>query len=134
MTTKSKSKIAVGDVGPDSGFVGSPSKPIVVGKQKRKVQAEKPNTLSERQQFKAQMLADNLMERRRNLAKETGNPFGSGPKMTDKERKAQYRELISSRELLFGSIAGASIVGKDGRLRLSNKMVQAFVELGGGKI
>ena len=129
-----KAKIDVGDVSPDSGFVGPPSKPIVVGKQKRKVQAEKPNTLSERQQFKAQMLADNLMERRRSLAKETGNPFGSGARMTDKERRAQYRELIGSRELLFNSIAGASMVGKDGRLRLSNKMVQAFVELGGGKI
>ncbi|KKL52942.1 hypothetical protein LCGC14_2280390, partial [marine sediment metagenome] len=31
MTTKSKSKIAVGDVGPGSGLVGPPSKPIVVG-------------------------------------------------------------------------------------------------------
>ncbi|KKL51927.1 hypothetical protein LCGC14_2290580, partial [marine sediment metagenome] len=33
-----KAQIDVGDVSPDSGFVGSPSKPIVVGKQKRKVQ------------------------------------------------------------------------------------------------
>ena len=128
-----KEKIDVGPVDSGSGLVGPPSKPLVAGRQPRKKKDAKPQTLSERQLVKARMLSDNLMERRRALAQETGNPFGSGPKMDDKERKTQYQELISSPEMLFNAIAGASIVGKDGRLRLSNRMVDAFVELGGGK-
>ena len=127
-----KPKIAVGAVESGSGLVGPPSKPILAGRQKRKPRDAKPQTLNERLLLKAQMLTDNLMERRLTLAKATGNPIGSGPKMDDKERKTQYQELISSPEMLFNAIAGASIVGKDGRLRLSNRMVDAFVELGGG--
>ncbi|KKL57662.1 hypothetical protein LCGC14_2233180 [marine sediment metagenome] len=127
-----KTKIDVGDVEPGAGFVGPPAKPLVAGRQKREPREVKPQTLSERQLVKARMLSDNLMERRRALVKETGNPFGSGPKMDDKERRLQYQELISSREMLFNAIAGAALVGKDGRLRLSNKMVDAFVALGGG--
>lgn len=91
-----------------------------------------PGSLSERQMVKARMLADSLMERRQNLAKAAGDPIKS-EKLSSTERKTQYKELIASRELLFNSIAGAAIVGRDGRLRLSTEMVKAFVELGGPK-
>ncbi len=123
-----KEKIDVGEVEPEAGFVGAPPKPIRVGRQKRKAKEAKPETLSERHQFKAQMLADHLMEKRRNLIKAAGGPF-KGSQLSLTERKAQYKEMISSHELLFNSLAGAAMVGKDGRLRISTAMVEAFKEL-----
>ncbi len=122
-----KEKIEVGDVGPDAGFVGQPPATIRVGRQKRE-DTEKPDSLSARLVVKAQMLADRLMERREALGKQLGPPI-KGDKLSKKEQKQQYQDLISSRELLFNSIAGAAIVGRDGRLRISTKMVEAFVEL-----
>ena len=122
-----REKIEVGDVGPDDGLVAPPSKPIRVGRQKR-VDIEKPDSLSARHMVKAQMLADSLMERREALRKQLGPPI-KGEKLAKKEQKQQYKELISSKEMLFNSIAGAAIVGRDGKLRISTKMVDAFVEL-----
>ena len=88
--------------------------------------AELPaNTLPERIMTKARMLSDQLMVRRKELAKATGDPVRS----EEINRKTQYKELIASREMLFNSIAGAAIVGRDGKLRISTKMVDAFVEL-----
>jgi hypothetical protein len=58
-------------------------------------------------------------------------PFKSG-QLTATERQAQYKEMIASRELLLKAISGAAIVGKDGRLRISKKMVDAFVQLSNG--
>jgi hypothetical protein len=87
-----------------------------------------PDSLSERQMVKARMLADSLMERRRHLAEAAGKPIKS-EKLSQEERKQQYMDLIASQEMLFNSIAGAAIVGRDGKLRISNKMIEAFVEL-----
>ncbi len=89
---------------------------------------QQPDSLSERQMVKARMLADSLMERRRNLAEAAGDPIKS-EKLSSTERKTQYQELIASQEMLFNSIAGAAIVGRDGKLRLSTSMVDAFREL-----
>ncbi len=89
-----------------------------------------PSSLSERQMVKARMLADSLMERRQNLAKAAGDPIKS-EKLSSTERKTQYKELIASQEMLFNSIAGAAIVGRDGKLRISTKMIDAFKELSG---
>ena len=91
-----------------------------------------PDSLNTRLLAKAKMLSDSLMERRNNLQTELGEPVKSD-KLSQTERKTQYKELIASQEMLFNSIAGASIVGRDGRLRLSTVMVKAFVELGGPK-
>ena len=90
------------------------------------------DTLSDRQLAKATMLADRLMERRKELGKVAGPPLKS-EKLSSTERKTQYKELIASQEMLFNSLAGAAIVGRDGRLRLSTAMVEAFIELGGNK-
>ena len=89
-----------------------------------------PDSLSARNQVKAKMLSDSLFERRGNLAKAAGEPFKAS-QLSQDERKTQYKELIASQEMLFNSIAGAAIVGRDGRLRLSTKMVDAFKELSG---
>ena len=78
------------------------------------------------------MLSDRLFERRKELRKSLGNPIKS-EKLSKAERKAQYKELIASREMLFNSLAGAAIVGRDGRLRISTAMVDAFVELGANR-
>ena len=59
-----------------------------------------------------------------------GESFGS-MELSPAERKAQYKEMISSRQLLIKALAGAAIIGRDGRLRISNKMVDAFKELHG---
>ena len=77
---------------------------------------------------KAQMLSDRLFERRKELAKSLGEPV-KGSKLSLADRKTQYQEMIASRELLFNSIAGAAIVGRDGQLRISTKMIDAFREL-----
>jgi hypothetical protein len=92
------------------------------------------NSLNERHQAKAKMLADSLMDRRRSLHKTMGEPF-KGTKLSATERQTQYQELISSKEMLINALAGAAIVGRDGRLRISTSMVDAFAELskGGGK-
>ena len=76
------------------------------------------------------MLSDRLFERRKELAKSLGEPL-KGENLPQKERKTQYKELIASQEMLFNSLAGAAIVGRDGRLRISTAMVDAFRELSG---
>ena len=122
-----REKIDVGDVDPDAGFVGQPPVTIRVGREKRE-DIEKPDSLSARLVVKAQLLSDRLFERRSALQKQLGDPLKSS-KLSKKEQKQQYQELISSKEMLFNSIAGAAIVGRDGKLRISTKMVDAFVEL-----
>ena len=84
-----------------------------------------PNSLDERLQAKARLLSDRLFERRGELAKAAGNPINS----EEIDRKTQYKELIASREMLYNSFAGAAIVGRDGKLRISTKMVDSLVEL-----
>ena len=123
-----KEKLDIGEVEPETGFVAAPPKPIRVGRQKRKAKEEKRDSLDSRLQAKATMLADRLFERREGLRKSLGNPIKS-EKLSKDERKAQYKEMIASQEMLFNSLAGAAIVGSDGRLRISNKMVDAFREL-----
>ncbi len=89
-----------------------------------------PDSLNTRLLAKAKMLSDSLMERRNNLHTELGEPVKSD-KLSQEERKSQYKELIASREMLFNSLAGAAIVGRDGKLRISTKMIDAFKELSG---
>jgi len=91
-----------------------------------------PDSLNTRLQIKAQLLSDRLFERRKELGKTLGEPLESS-QLSPTERKQQYIDLISSRELLFNSLAGAAIVGRDGKLRISTAMVDAFIELGGNK-
>ena len=91
---------------------------------------EKPDSLNTRLQTKAKLLSDRLFERRRELGKALGEPL-KGSQLSSTERKQQYTDLISSQGMLFNALAGAAIVGRDGRLRLSTKMVDAFVELRG---
>ncbi len=86
-----------------------------------------PDSLNSRLLAKATMLSDRLFERRKELAKSLGSPI----KSEGIDRKTQYKELIASREMLFNSIAGAAIVGRDGKLRISTKMIDAFKELSG---
>ena len=87
-----------------------------------------PNSLNERNQVKAQMLSDSLFNRRESLHKTMGESFQS-TELPATERKQQYTDLISSKSMLIQALAGAAIVGRDGRLRLSKAMVDAFVEL-----
>jgi len=87
-----------------------------------------PDSLNTRLQAKAKMLSDRLFERRRELHKTMGEPLKSG-QLSATERKTQYKELIASREMLISALAGAAIVGRDGRLRISTAMVDAFAEL-----
>lgn len=91
-----------------------------------------PDSLSTRLQVKAQVLSDRLFERRRSLHKTMGEAHLS-TELPATERKQQYTDLISSPELLIGAIAGAAIIGRDGRLRISTKMVDAFAELSDAK-
>ena len=125
-----KEKLDIGEVEPEAGFVAAPPKAIRVGRQKRKAKEEKRDSLDSRLQAKATMLADRLFERRKGLRKSLGSPIKS-EKLSKDERKAQYKEMIASQEMLFNSLAGAAIVGSDGRLRISNKMIDAFKELSG---
>ncbi len=89
-----------------------------------------PDSLNTRLFTKAKMLSDSLMERREALGKSLGEPVKSD-KLSQEERKTQYKELIASPEMLFNSLAGAAIIGRDGKLRISNKMIDAFKELSG---
>jgi len=91
-----------------------------------------PDSLSTKLQVKAKLLSDSLYARRASLHKAMGGPLKSG-ELSATERKTQYKELTASREMLVNAIAGAAIVGRDGRLRLSTKMVDAFVELSDAK-
>ncbi|TEU01553.1 MAG: hypothetical protein E3J29_00840 [Dehalococcoidia bacterium] len=89
-----------------------------------------PDSLSTKLQVKAKMLCDSLFVRRGELHKVMGEPL-KGSQLPATERKKQYQELIASRELLINALAGAAIVGRDGRLRISTSMVDAFRELRG---
>lgn len=87
-----------------------------------------PDSLPDRLQVKARMLSDSLHERRQALHKTMGGPLKAS-ELPPAERKQQYKDMISSRELLIKALAGAAIVGRDGRLRISTAMVDAFREL-----
>lgn len=86
-----------------------------------------PDSLDTKLQVKAKMLSDSLFERRRSLHKTMGGAL-KATELSPTERLQQYKDLISSREMLIKALAGAAIVGRDGRLRISTKMVDAFVE------
>lgn len=111
----------------DDGLVIRPPETIKTGRQPREP-VDKPATLDERLQAKARLLSDRLFERRQELGKTLGDPLKS-EKLSPTERKQQYTDLISSNEMLMSALAGAAVVGRDGRLRLSTKMVDAFIEL-----
>ena len=100
---------------------------IRAGRHKQEAK-EKPDSLNTRLQAKAQLLSDRLFERRKELGKTLGDPLKS-EQLSPTERKQQYTDLIASRTMLYNSLAGAAIVGRDGRLRLSTKMIEAFMEL-----
>jgi hypothetical protein len=106
------------------------SEPIVVGPRKREKKQDLIS-LNARHQAKAEMLSDSLFNRRANLSKTAGEAFES-IELPAAERKQQYKDLISSKELLIKALAGAAIVGRDGRLRINIKMVDAFRELSDG--
>jgi hypothetical protein len=91
-----------------------------------------PDSLNARYQAKAQMLSDRLFMRRGELHKTMGESFAS-TELSPTERLKQYQELIASKEMLVKALAGAAIVGRDGRLRISTKMVDAFAELSDAK-
>lgn len=93
---------------------------------------QEPDSLSGRNQVKAKLLSDRLWDRRASLRKAAGEPF-SAEQLSPTERKQQYIDMISSKDLLFNSLAGAAIVGRDGKLRISTTMVNAFIELGDKK-
>ena len=112
----------------ESGFI-APPKPIKVGRQKPE-DMEKPISLSGRNMAKAKRLSDNLLERRRSLHKTMGEPF-KGAQLSDVDRKRQYKDVISSRDILMNALVGAAIIGRDGRLRIRTDMVDAFRELSG---
>lgn len=90
-----------------------------------------PDSLSTKLQVKAEMLSDRLYERRGELHKRMGESLLS-TELSPTERLQQYRDLVSSKEMLIKALAGAAIVGRDGRLRISTAMVDAFVELSSG--
>ena len=113
----------------DAGYAYTSTKPSAVKAGKHPTKStDQPGTINERHLAKAQMLSDSLYERRGSLHKSMGEPFKSG-QLSATERKTQYQEMLASPELLLKAISGAAIVGRDGRLRLSTKMVDAFVEL-----
>ena len=111
----------------EDGFVGPPPTPVRAGRQKRE-DVDKPDSLNTRLMAKAQLLSDRLFERRKELAKSLGEPV-KGEELSSTNRKQQYKDMLSSPEMLFNALAGAAIVGRDGKLRISTKMVEAFVEL-----
>ena len=111
----------------DDGIVIRSPKTIRTGRQPQE-KVGPPDSLNTKLQVKAQMLSDSLYERRKSLHKTMGESFAS-TELPPTERLQQYKDMISSKEMLIGAIAGAAIVGRDGRLRLSTKMVDAFVEL-----
>lgn len=94
----------------------------------KKLPEPQPDSLNARNQAKAKMLSDRLFERRRSLHKTMGESFASA-ELSPTERLAQYQELIASKETLVKALAGAAIVGRDGRLRISTAMVDALAEL-----
>ncbi len=112
----------------DDGFIAPPSQPIKVGHRVQENTEEKPDTLSARLQLKAKTLADRLFERRAALNDHAKESYKS-TKLSPEEKKQQYKDMISSNTLLMSALAGAAIIGKDGRLRISNKMVSAFKNL-----
>ena len=87
-----------------------------------------PHSLNERLQAKVTLLGDRLYERRKALLAATGEAFQS-EELSLEQRKEHYRALKSSPTLLLKSLAESSIIGADGRLRISNKMLDALVEL-----
>ncbi len=91
---------------------------------------KRPTTLNSKLMHKAKTLGDQLFARRANLRETAGEPFKS-EELSPAERKKQYQELIASRDLLMGALTGAAIIGRDGRLRISNKIRDAFIELRG---
>lgn len=87
--------------------------------------------LSTKLQKKAHLLAQRLLQRRKELKKLVGeSPYG-GDALSLKERRAQYQELRGSRELLLDALADGCTIGRNGELRINKKLLEAFMEFGG---
>lgn len=84
-----------------------------------------PDSLPARLLVKAELLSDSMFEKRRALRKSAGEALKSA-ELSPEDRKQQYIDMISSPSLLMNSLAGAAIIGRDGRLRISTQMVEAF--------
>ncbi len=80
---------------------------------------------------KVALLAESLFEKRHERRKLMGGAPYKGDPVSKEERKTQYQELKGSRALLLNAIADNSTVGAGGELRVSKKLLESFVELGG---
>jgi len=89
-----------------------------------------PQTLNERLAAKVTLLTDRLYERRKALLENTSESFQS-TEVSLEERQEHYHTLKSSPVLMLKTLAASSIIGSDGRLRISNKMLDALVEMSG---
>ena len=94
----------------------------------KEAKAPPPQTLNERLAAKVTLLTERLYERRKALLENTRDSFQS-TEVSLEERREQYQVLRASPALMLKGLAGASIIGKDGRLRISNKMLDALTEL-----
>ena len=112
----------------------TPPPPVEAGivQLRPKARGEKPTShpasLNERLQAKVTLLIEHLYERRKGLLAGAGESFRS-EELSFAERKEQYRALRSSPTLLLKTLASNAIVGSDGRLRLTNKILDALVEM-----
>lgn len=93
---------------------------------------QRPGSLNERLAAKVTLLTDRLYERRKSLLESAGESF-MGEDISFEERKKQFRTLKTSPALMLKSLASSSVIGSDGRLRISNKMLDALVELSDGR-
>lgn len=98
---------------------------------KKETKAPPPQTLNERLAAKVTLLTDRLYERRKALLENTRDSFQS-TELSPEERREHYQVLRASPTLMLKSLAAASIIGSDGRLRISNKMLDTLVEMGHG--
>ena len=89
-----------------------------------------PVDLSARLEKKAEMLAGGLYERRKEMNRLLGEKTYQGEEVPVEERRAQYRDLKASPDLLFQTIVDNTMIGADGQLRVSKKLLDAFEELG----
>ena len=103
---------------------------IKAGAQSRLPKPEiQPVALAARLEKKAEMLAQRLFEKRKEMHRLIGEKTYQGSEVSLDERREEFSTLKASPDLLFQTIVDNVMIGADGELRINRKLLDAFEEL-----
>ena len=90
-----------------------------------------PVDMAARLEKKTELLAQRLVEKRKEMHRLIGEKTYQGQEVPIEERRAEFNTLKASPDLLFQTLVDNAMIGADGELRINKKLLDAFEELAG---